>query len=77
MAHKSFSHKGYDIYIAAFQPSKRARGGTTRTLQICLTANGGRMIKKKIKYDSTNAYAFGEASEKAVKWIEQQLEKQK
>lgn len=76
MAHKSFSYKGYDIWVASFQPSKRARGGTTRTLQICLpAAAGGRMIKKQIRCDTSNVYWFAEASKKAEAWVDKQLPK--
>jgi hypothetical protein len=73
MAHKSFSYRGYDIYLAAKQPSKAARGGTMRTMQVCWpTIDGGRMVKKQIRYDTTDVYAFSKASEKAKKWIDLQ-----
>ena len=75
MAHKSFSHKGYDIWIASKQPSKAARGGTKRSLQVCLPMpDGARMIKKQIIVDATKPNWFTLASEKAVKWIDEQPE---
>jgi len=68
MAHKSFSYKGYDIYLAAIQASKRARGGYLRTMQV----RKGNVIKKQIRYDTRNTYAHAVASEKATKWIDGQ-----
>jgi hypothetical protein len=67
MAHKSFSYKGYDIYLAAIQPSKVARGGKKRTLQV----RHGSLIKKSIRYDRTDPYAYSEASKKATDWIDE------
>jgi hypothetical protein len=69
MAHYSFSYKGYSIWLANIQPSKRARGGHTRSMQV----RQGNIIKKNIRYDTRDTYAFGVASKKATKWIDEQL----
>lgn len=68
MAHKSFSYKGYDIWVASLQPSKIARGGKERSLQV----RKGSIIVKNIRYKRLDPNAFGEASKKATKWIDQQ-----
>lgn len=73
MAHKSFSYRGYDIYLATKQPSKAARGGKMRTMQVCWPLlEGGYLVKKQIRYDTTDVHGFSKASEKATKWIDLQ-----
>lgn len=57
MAHKSFEYKGYGIWLAAFQPSKKRAGGHTRSLQIIKDS----MIKKQIRYDTNDEYGFSKA----------------
>jgi hypothetical protein len=69
MSHKSFSYKGYDIYLAAVQASKRERGGTIRSLQV----RKDNVIVKSFRYKFTDPYAFGQASIKATKWIDERI----
>jgi len=69
MAHKSFSYKGYDIYMAALQPSKARLGGTERSLQVRKDS----IIKKNIRFKTGDVYGFAKASKIATDWIDQKL----
>jgi hypothetical protein len=69
MAHKSFSYKGYDIYLAALQPSKLARGGVYRSMQVMK----GSIIVKNIRYKRLDPDAYSKASKKATNWIDEKL----
>jgi hypothetical protein len=71
MSHKSFSYKGYDICLANLQASKLARGGVYRSMQVMR----GNLIVKSIRYKRLDPEAYGKASEKATKWIDDQAEK--
>ena len=72
MAHHSFNYKGYEIWLAAIQASKRARGGHTRTLQVRLKSGNCYQIKKSVRYDINDVDGFGNASKKATDWIDEQ-----
>lgn len=73
MALHSFTYKGYAVFLAATQPSKRKRGGKMRSMQIRTMLGCGSRILKTIRYDTTDPYAFGKASEKATKWIDEKI----
>lgn len=73
MAHKSFTHNGYDIWIATPQLSKQQRGGSKRSLQICKLQGEGRVILKQIAIDTNKPDWFGIASDKAIKYIDEVL----
>lgn len=69
MSHLSFPYKGYGVYLAAVQPSKRARGGHTRSMQIIKDNR----IVKQIRYDIKDPYGYAKASKKACKFIDKKL----
>jgi hypothetical protein len=70
MAHKSFSYKGFDIYLAALQPSKLRRGGRQRSLQVQRDSR----IRKNIRFDLSDPYGYSKASKKACDWIDKNSE---
>lgn len=69
MATLLFKYRSYEVWLAAFQPSKERRGGHTRSLQIRKNS----MVKKTIRYDTYDVYGFSKASKKATDWIDEQL----
>jgi hypothetical protein len=73
MAHKSFSYKGYDIWLAAKQLSKTQRGGKKVSLQVCKPHDKGRLIEKQFLFESNNVDSFSKATKKATDWIDEQL----